>query len=309
MARPDYDILIVGGGPGGIASLLWCHSLGMRGLLLERASELGGQMLVMYHRIIDYPGLVSRNGHELRDHFVSHMRELGLDCRLNSGVGRVDFNTMQITIGDAGETLGCRALIIATGARRRRLGVPGEDEFTGRGVSFSATGDHPLFAGREVVVIGGGDSAIENCLILARVCPRVTLVHRSDRLRARDEWIQQAIEHPRISIVMNAGLKAIGGDAGVTHVIIEDYRTGEQRTIPAGGVFIRIGMAPNTEFLKGEIALDDEGYMLCDSRQRTSLPMVYAVGDVSRPVCKSVATAVGHGALAAKAIAEALRAS
>jgi thioredoxin reductase (NADPH) len=292
-----------------MAALLWSHSLGMRGLLLERASEAGGQMLVMHHRIIDYPGLVSRNGHELRDSFVNHLRELALDWRLNCNVGRVDFEGMRIAIdGDGdGETLDCRALIIATGARNRRLGVPGEDEFVGRGVSFSATGEHPLFAGREVVVIGGGDSAIENCLILARVCPRVTLIHRSNTFRARKEWIRQVIEHPRIEVIVNARLTAIGGDSDVRQVVIEDSRTGEQRTIPTGGVFIRIGMAPNTEFLKGQLALDDEGYIRCDARQQTSLPMVYAVGDVSRPVCKSVATAVGHGALAAKAIAETLR--
>ena len=311
MPRPDCDILIVGGGPGGMAALLWSHSLGMRGLLLERASEAGGQMLVMHHRIIDYPGLVSRNGHELRDSFVNHLRELALDWRLNCDVGRVDFEGMRIAInGDGngdGETLDCRALIIATGARNRRLGVPGEDEFVGRGVSFSATGEHPLFAGREVVVIGGGDSAIENCLILARVCPRVTLIHRSGTFRARKEWIRQVIEHPRIEVIVNARLTAIGGDADVRHVVIEDSRTGEQRTIPTAGVFIRIGMAPNTEFLKGHLALDREGYIQCNGRQQTSLPMVYAVGDVSRPLCRSVATAVGHGALAAKAIAETLR--
>jgi thioredoxin reductase (NADPH) len=313
MHHPDYDILIIGGGPGGMAALLWSHSLGMRGLLLERGAEPGGQMLAMHHRIIDYPGLVLRNGHELRNHFVNHLRELALDWRLNCDVKRVDFEGMRIAIngeGDDtgnGETLNCRALIIATGARKRRLGVPGEEKFVGRGVSFSATGDHPLFAGREVVVIGGGDSAIENCLILARVCPRVTLIHRSDKFRARDEWTRQVIENPRISVIVNAELKQIGGEGEVTHVIIEDSGTGEQRTIPTGGVFIRIGMAPNTEFLKGQLDLDDEGYIRCDARLQTSRPMIYAVGDVTRPVCKSVATAVGHGALAAKAIAETLR--
>ena len=315
MPRPDYDILIIGGGPGGMAALLWSHSLGMRGLLLERAAEPGGQMLVMHHRIIDYPGLVLRNGHELRDHFVNHLRELALDWRLNCDVKRVNFKGMRIAINgdgdsddtDSGKALVCRALIIATGARKRRLGVPGEEKFAGRGVSFSATGDHPLFAGRDVVVIGGGDSAIENSLILARVCPRVTLIHRSDKFRARDEWTRQVIEHPRISVIVNAELKQICGEGEVTHVIVEDSGTREQRTIPTGGVFIRIGMAPNTEFLEGQLDLDDEGYIRCDARQQTSLPMVYAVGDVTRPVCKSVATAVGHGALAAKAIAESLR--
>lgn len=301
---PDFDVIIIGGGPGGISSLLWCNSLGLRAILLERTNEIGGQMLMMYHRIINYPGLTSQNGCELRDHFITQLNDLQLDYRVNCAIEHFDLDAMRIRL--AGESITGRAIIFATGARKKRLGIPGETEFEGRGVSFSATRDHQDFAGCEVIVIGGGDSAFENCLILARVCPRVTLIHRSDNFRARSEWIHAVREHPRISIITHAQAKAILGRDEVTHLIIEDTHTGTQQTLPTQGVFIRIGISPNTDFLREKLTLDEEGYITADNHQRTSRPMIYAVGDVCRPICLSVATAVGHGAIATKDISRQL---
>ncbi|MGH9851432.1 MAG: NAD(P)/FAD-dependent oxidoreductase, partial [Blastocatellia bacterium] len=200
-----------------------------------------------------------------------------------------------------------RAIIIATGARNRRLGIPGEDKFEIRGVSFSATRDHSLYAGKKVCVIGGGDSAVKNSLLLASVCPHVTLIHRSDKFRVREEWLKQAKETPNISIIANAEAKAIEGGDHVERLIVEDVRDHQIKTIETEGVFIRVGIAPNTEMFRGQIELDDEGYVKVDQRQRTSVEMVYAAGDVCRPVCLSVATAVGHGAAAAKDIATTAR--
>jgi thioredoxin reductase (NADPH) len=303
---PDYDVIILGGGPAGISSLLWCHSLNLRGRLLERAPELGGQMLMMHHSIADYPGLLPRDGRELRDHFENHLRQFALEwqtgCRIEavSVAGR--------TVNCNGRQLSAQALIIATGAQRRRLGVAGEEEFRGRGISDSATRDQTMLAGREVCVIGGGDSAFDDSLILARVCPRVTLIHRSSQFRARRVWMDEVFSHPRISVISNAVVREITGNAErVSGVVIEDTETRAVRTIPAQGVVIQIGIAPGTEFLAGQVKLDSDGYIKTDQRQRTSVKMVYAVGDVTRPVCLSVAAAVGHGAVAAKDIAERLR--
>ncbi len=297
----NYDVIIFGGGPAGMSALIWCYSLGLRGVLIEQAAELGGQTLQMFHRVIDYPGLIAENGRELRDHFAAQLDELQLDYRTSCKVEEVDLSERRARCD--GEWLQARGMIIATGARKRRLGVPGEDEFEIRGVSFSATRDHSLYAGKKVAVIGGGDSAVENSLILARVCPSVTLIHRSDRYRAREDWLKQARENPRVTIINNAEVKAIEGGDHVERLIIEDTIRRETKTIETEGVFIRIGVAPNTEIFCGQIELDEAGFIKTDQRQRTSAEMVYAAGDVCRPVSLSVATAVGHGAIAAKGIA------
>ncbi len=307
---PDYDVIIIGGGPGGISSLLWCHSLNLRGLLLEQAAELGGQLLMMAHPIADYPGLLPKDGRDLRDHFENHLRRLQLEWQTGCRIEAVSIHERSVICN--GSKLTAHALIIATGARKRWLGVPGETEFRGNGVSDNATRDQAMFARREVCVIGGGDSAFDDSLILARVCSQVTLIHRSDNFRAREAWMQAAIEHPRISIITGVDVKQIIGDNDpqqVTGVLIEHRHSREQRVIPAQGVIVQVGIAPTTELLNHQLELDSAGYLRTDPGQRTSANMVYAVGDVTHPVCLSVVTAAGQGAVAAKAIAETLRAN
>src|SRR5262249_42764150 len=171
----SYDVIIFGGGPAGMSALIWCYSLGLRGVLFEQSPELGGQMTQMSHRVLDYPGRVVENGRELRDHFVAQLDLLQLDYRTACNLAEVNLCDRRGRCD--GQGLQARGMIIATGARKRRLGIPGEDRFEIRGVSFSATSDHSLYAGKKVSVIGGGDSAVQNSLILARVCPSVTLIH------------------------------------------------------------------------------------------------------------------------------------
>jgi thioredoxin reductase (NADPH) len=297
----NHDVIIIGGGPAGMSALIWCHSLGLRGVLLEQSPELGGQMLEMFHRVLDYPGLVAENGRELRDHFAAQLDLLQLDYRTGCRIEEVDLSRRRARCD--GDWMQGEAIVIATGARKRRLGIPGEEEFELRGVSFSATRDHSLYAGKKVSIIGGGDSAAQNGLLLARICPSVTLIHRSDRYRARPDWLREARENPRITIIDNAEAKAIEGGERVERLIIEDTRTGEIKSVETEGVFIRVGVAPNTEMFHDQIELDETGYIKTDQRQRTSGAMIYAAGDVCRPACLSVATAVGHGAIAAKDIA------
>ena len=296
----DMEILILGGGPAGMSALLWCRSLGLRGRLLETAPELGGQMLMMFHQIFDYPGLAGLTGAEMRDRFVAHMGELGLAWRTGCAIDEVDLGARRVRCD--GDWLDGRAIVLATGARKRRLEIPGEERFALHGVSYSATRDHSLYAGRRVAVIGGGDSAVENALILSRVCPHVTLIHRSDRFRARDEWFAEAAQTPNITMILHTDILSIEGRDRVERLRAIDRRTGRPFEIETEGVFIRVGIAPNTDLFRGQLDLDDEGYIRVDAQQRTSLPDVYAAGDVCRPVCWSVATAVGHGANAIKAI-------
>jgi thioredoxin reductase (NADPH) len=301
----NHDIIIIGGGPAGMSALIWCHSLGLRGVLFEQSPELGGQMLEMFHRVLDYPGLIAENGRELRDHFAAQLDLLQLDYRTGRKIEEVDLIRRRARCD--GELLQGRGVIIATGARKRRLGIPGEERFELRGVSFSATRDHSLYAGKKVAVIGGGDSAVQNSLLLARICPGVTLIHRSDRYRARPDWLEQARENPRITIIDNAEATAIEGGERVERLIIEDTRTGAIKTIETEGVFIRVGVSPNTEVFRGQVEMDEAGFIEADQRQRTSVEMVYAVGDVCHPASLSVATAVGQGAIAAKDIAVAIQ--
>jgi thioredoxin reductase (NADPH) len=298
----SYDVIIIGGGPAGMSALIWCHSLGLQAALLEWSPELGGQMLQMFHPIIDYPGLIAEDGRDLRDHFLAHLNELKLDYRTGCRIEGIDLRTRRLLC--SGESIDSGAIIIATGASKRRLGIPGEAKFETRGLSYSATRDHSLYAGKKVCVIGGGDSAIENSLILARICPHVTLIHRSDEFRARSQWLKEAQENPRISIITHTQVKAIEGDQKVERVIVADVYSGQEYTIETEGVFIRIGISPHTELFRDQIELDESGYIRVDQRQRTSQQMIYAAGDVCRPVCLSVATAVGQGAIAAKDIAK-----
>jgi thioredoxin reductase (NADPH) len=297
----NHDVIIIGGGPAGMSALIWCHSLGLRGVLLEQSPELGGQTLEMFHRVIDYPGLISENGRELRDHFAAQLDLLRLDYRTGQKIEEIDLSRRRARCD--GNWMRGEAIIIATGARKRRLGVPGEEKFEIRGVSFSATRDHSLYAGKKVSVIGGGDSAVGNSLLLAGICPGVTLIHRSDKYRARPDWLEQARENPRITIINNAEVTAIEGGERVERLVIEDTRTREIKTVETEGVFIRLGVAPNTEMFRGQIEIDEAGFIKTDRRQRTSVEMVYAAGDVCRPVNFSVATAVAHGAIATKDIA------
>lgn len=288
-----------------MSSLIWANSLGLRAVLLEQAEELGGQLMQMFHSVIDYPGLITESGRELRDHFEIQLQKLQLNYRTGCRLEQVNLHMRYLICN--GETIIGKAIIIATGARKRRLGIPGEDKFEIRGVSFSATRDHTLYAGKNVCVIGGGDSAVENSIILSRVCPEVTLIHRSDKFRARKEWLSEARQTANIRFLTGYQAKEIEGGDGVERLIIEDVQSGDLKTIATEGVFIRVGIAPNTESFRGQINLDESGYIVADQRQRTSLDMVYAAGDVCNPVCLSVATAVGHGAIAVKDIAGRLR--
>lgn len=204
--------------------------------------------------------------------------------------------TKRLTAG--GEEFQARSVIIASGAKARRLGVPGEDEFIGRGVSYCATCDGAFFRGKRVAVVGGGDAAVDEGLFLTRFA-EVVVVHRRSELRAAGVLRERAFKEPRMSFKWDSVVTAVQGEAQVNGLSLKNVRTGETETLPVDGVFVYIGHTPNTAFLQGEIRLDEGGYVVTDDELHTSVPGVLAAGDCRRKMLRQVATAVGDGAVAA----------
>jgi thioredoxin reductase (NADPH) len=297
----DTNVLIIGGGPAGIAAALWCSELGLGCVLLERSSELGGQLLWTHNPIGNYPGVNAANGRELRDLFLRNIEKRRMAVRLGSRVTSIDTATRQVTLAD-NETLCADDLIIATGVRRTSLDIPGEKEFRGRGVLASGSLAKPEVAGKRVVIVGGGDAALENALILSDVAAKVWVVHRRHQYSAREEFLSQAAQRSNIEFLGDTRLTAIRGDTTVRSVEIESASSGDGSVLECDAVLIRIGVKPNTGLLAGQVQMDDRGYITVDAEGLTSSENVYAVGDVAHPSSPTLSTAVGSGATAIKSL-------
>jgi thioredoxin reductase (NADPH) len=302
-----HDVLIIGAGPAGLSAARWCDELGLDTLVLEQAEAVGGQLLSVHNPIENYLGVRTANGRELRDLFVAQTEGLDFDLWTNVQIESVDLKAKRITL-KSGEELQSIAIIIASGLRRRKLGIPGEEEFSGRGILESGAKDAKAAAGQDVCVIGGGDAAAENALLLAEVCPTVTLVHRGKRLRARREFAEQLHTNHCITVFPESRVRRIIGNDRVEAVEIERAQAIKPFQMAVQGVLIRIGWAPNTVFISGQLELDEGGYVIVGSQQETSVANVFAIGDVANPLAPTIAGAVGAGATAAKVIASRLKA-
>ncbi len=301
-----YDVLIIGAGVAGLSAALWCDELGLDAVALEANQEIGGQLLWVYNRIENHLGACAQNGRELRDVFARQVKDRDLDLRTEVAIESVDVRAKRVRL-HGGEELQSSCLIIATGVRRRRLNVPGERELEGRGVFESATHDRELMAGRDVCVVGGGDAAAENSLLLAEVCPTVTLVHRGVKLRARAEFTERLRSDPRITILTEATLRRIKGEREVEAVEILRAGASESFEMAVRAVLIRIGVEPNTELFREQTELDESGYIAVTGEMETNVANVFAIGDVSQPLAPTISGAVGAGATAAKVIASRLQ--
>jgi thioredoxin reductase (NADPH) len=297
-----YDVIIIGAGAAGLSAALWCDELGLDVLVLEAGAEVGGQLLRVYNPINNYLGLRAQNGRELRDCFAAQVAEAGFDLWTEVEIESVDAQARRVVLR-SGEQLQAISLIIATGVRRRRLGIPGEAELAGRGVVESAMRDRELLAGKDVCVIGGGDAAAENALLLAEVCPTVTLVHRGKHLSARAEFVERLRSEHCITVFREAEAQRIFGGEEVE--AIEILRRGAIKPfqMAVGGVLVRIGVEPNTELLRNQLQHDERGYLTVTSEGETNIENVFAIGDVSNPRAPTISGATGAGATAAKVIA------
>ena len=302
-----HDVIIIGAGPAGLSTAFWCDELGLDTLVLEQAEEIGGQLHRVYNPIENYLGLKARNGKELLEHFAAEVDDAEFDLWTQTAIASVDLKAKRVSLA-SGEALQSIAIVIATGVRPRELGVPGEKEFVGKGMIESAARDRQLFAGRDVCVVGGGDAAVENALLLAEVCPTVTLVHRGKKLRARREFIEKLQAVHCITVFTESVLTRIIGDDVVVAVEIQRKQGLKPFQLAVGGVLIRIGVKPNTDLFREQIKTDAKGFVVVNSLQETNVPMVFAVGDVSNPLAPTISGATGSGATAAKVIASRLNA-
>src|SRR6266404_2173041 len=296
-----HDVLIIGAGAAGLSAARWCDELGLDTLVLEQSEEVGGQLLSIHNPIENYLGLQTANGRELRDRFVAQTKDCDFDLWTNVEIAGVDLKAKRVTLR-SGEELKAIAIVIATGLRRRKLGIPGEDEFVGRGM-IESSGDRQAFAGKDVCVVGGGDAAAENALLFAEVCPTVTLVHRGKKLRARREFAEQLHTNHCITVFPESVVHRIIGGDQVEAVEIERAGAIKAFQMAVQGVNVRVGFAPNTELFRDQLKMDERGYVLINGAQETSVENVFAVGDVANPLAPTISSAVGAGATAAKVLA------
>lgn len=301
MEQVDYDLIIVGGGPAGLAAGLYASRGGLKTLLIEKMGA-GGPVGIT--KVIEnYPGFPEGiQSHELMDRIAAQAGRFGLTIKtFCCGMGlTLEGKVKKVAVENEEKTeYTSHAAIIATGAHPKRLGVPGEKEFTGKGVSYCATCDGPLFKDKKILVVGGGNAAVEEALFLSKFASELIVSHRRDQLRADKVLQDRAFANSKIKFLWNTELREVQGSMVVERAIIENNKTGERQELPVSGVFIYVGTEPNTEFLQGVLKLDENGYIITDENLETSVEGVFAAGDARKSRLRQVVVAAGEGALAA----------
>jgi thioredoxin reductase (NADPH) len=299
MATKQVDVLIVGGGPAGLTAGLYTARARLNTIIIERGRP-GGQ-ITNTTVIENWPGTMSSSGAKLTEAMAAHARHFGCQV-IKDEVTELDFSAGEKTIRTKKQDeYVAKAVILAPGAEPRVLGIKGEKEFRGRGVSYCATCDADFYIGARVVVIGNGDAAVEEALYLAGFADEVTLVvvHDEGILDATRVIQERAFANPRIKFKWNAVLEEIKGGEAVEAVVIKDIKTGALQAMPADGVFFFVGTVPNTAFLRDQVELDEHGYIVTDTMMATSVDGVYAAGDCRQKFLRQVVTAAADGAIAA----------
>ena len=295
----DYDIIIVGAGPAGLTAGLYAGRARLKTLLLEKLIH-GGQVMTT-DLVENYPGFPEGiSGFELSDRMRQQAERFGLEFRSGEVLSLEPGNDHQLLRLEGAE-LTAGATIIASGVRHRSLGVPGEEALTGKGVSYCATCDGALYRGETIAVVGGGDTALTDTLFLCRFAEKVHLIHRRDAFRGEKILQEQVKALEKVQIHWDTVVDEVQGQHAVEALALRNVKTGETTRLPVAGVFIFVGITPNTVWLKGRVELDEWGFISTDAEMATSIPGIFAAGDVRSKLLRQISTAVGDGAIAAYA--------
>ena len=301
-----FDVVVIGAGPAGLTAGIYLSRARFKTLILSNGTA-GGQM-VLTHEIANYPGVESISGYQLSSIMKKQALSFGCEIRSNVSITRMDpegkIKTVELSDGSR---YTARGIILAPGGRSRTLGVPGEDEFRGRGISYCATCDGDFFTGKDIVVVGGGNSALEEAVSLTKYASRVTIVHQFDHFQAFKYAVDEARQHPRTGFRMESVITAFHGNESLESVDIKNLKTGEVDRFKTDGVFIFIGYVPNTEFLKGLVELNQWGEIIVNPDMSTSVEGTYAAGDSTAKRFRQITTAVGDGTVAAMALSDYLK--
>jgi thioredoxin reductase (NADPH) len=292
-----YEVIIIGGGPGGLTAGLYTSRSRLSTLLIESAL-FGGQMTTT-ELIENYPGFPQGvTGDELSRLMEDQAKKFGMQT-VTQQVVKVSSEGDVKVVQTYESTYRCEALIVSTGTEYRKLGVPGEKEFAGKGVSYCATCDGAFFRDSQIVVVGGGDSALTEALFLTKFAKELTIIHRRDALRGTKIYQERTFANPKIKLLWSSIVQEIKGDSMVRSIVVKNVKTGEIRELETEGVFLFVGVVPRTQFLQGVVQMDEGGYILTNENCETSAKGIFAVGDCRKKLLRQIATAVGDGATAA----------
>lgn len=297
-----YDLLIIGSGPTGLAAAIYAQRARLSTLVLEKEYISGGQVVNTYE-VDNYPGLPGINGFELGVKFREHADRLGAKF-LTAEVKDIIIEETVKKVATSEGTFQARALILAMGAVHRELGVPGEKELAGMGVSYCATCDGAFFKERTVAVVGGGDVAVEDAIFLARGCKKVYLIHRRDELRAAKSLQERLLSCENVEILWNTVVQEINGEDHVESIKVKNVTTGEQNCMDMDGIFVAVGILPNSEIVRGLVDMDEGGYILAGEDGATNRKGVFAAGDIRKKSLRQIVTAVSDGANAVTSVQE-----
>ena len=289
-----YDIIIIGSGPAGLSAAIYAQRACLDTIVIEKNGISGGQVLNTWE-VDNYPGFPGVTGFELSRQFREHANKLGARV-VQDEVVQVELSGNVKKVVCEEETYEARCVILASGAHHRTLEVPGEEELRGAGVSYCATCDGAFFRGRTVAVVGGGDAALEDAIFLARMCEKVYIVHRRDKLRGAKRLQERLQALENIEFVWNSETVAIEGNAQVEALRLRQTKTGEEKRLDVDGVFIAVGIAPESDLYAGQLELDEQGYIRADESGQTSVPGVFAAGDVRTKALRQILTAASDGA-------------
>lgn len=290
-----YDVIIIGAGPAGMTSAVYTSRSNLSTLLIERGIP-GGQM-ANTEDVENYPGYESILGPDLSNKMLEHAKKFGTEYAYGDVSEIIDGNPKTLKVGK--KEYKAKAIIIATGSKPRLLGVPGEEKLSGRGVSYCAVCDGAFFRNKELVVIGGGDAAVEEAVYLTKFATKVTVIHRRDTLRAQKILQDRAFKNEKIDFIWNTTIEEIVGEDRVEGVRIKNKETGETKVYPTNGVFIYVGNDPLTEPFKAMGITNEAGYILTNEIMETKIPGIYAAGDVREKALRQIVTATGDGSIAA----------